>query len=101
MNNLSSIIFGLILTCLLTATVPASDSGKGGDDFRKTALEYEQQAGKFKKKGLSEIAGIYSRMVEIKRHAASLADKDRWDDIDWTEYEKLDEKLIKLLSNKE
>ena len=47
---------------------------------------------------MPQVAGIYERMAEIKRHAASLADKGRWDDIDWSEYEKLDKELINILN---
>ncbi|MEH6627789.1 MAG: hypothetical protein V7739_15190 [Motiliproteus sp.] len=32
-------------------------------------------------------------MAAIKRHAAKLADQDRWDDINWREYHQLEDKL--------
>ena len=41
-----------------------------------------------------------NRLAEIKRHAAKLADEGRWDDIDWTEYYELNEKIEKVLKKK-
>jgi hypothetical protein len=96
--NRSILLPSFILTLLLTTTGFAEDydKGHGGDGFRETAMNYEYRAKKYEAKGMSDIASIYTRMAEIKRHAGSLADQGRWDDIDWSEYEKLDEKLKKI-----
>jgi len=97
-GNRSVLLSGFILTLLLTTTGYAEDydKGHGGDGFRETAMNYENRAKKYEEKGFSDIASIYTRMAEIKRHAGSLADQGRWDDIDWSEYEELDEKLTKI-----
>jgi hypothetical protein len=94
----SVLLSGFILTLLLTTTGFAEDydKGHGGDGFRDTAMNYENRAKKYNEKGFSDIAAIYTRMAEIKRHAGSLADQGRWDDIDWSEYEELDKKLTKI-----
>lgn len=78
----------------------AKGNTQGGDDFRQTAIEYETEAGKFRNKGYHELAAFYARLAEIKRHAAKLADEGRWDDIDWTEYYELNEKIEKALKKK-
>ncbi|RKZ70600.1 MAG: hypothetical protein DRQ48_06080 [Gammaproteobacteria bacterium] len=97
-GNRSVLLSGFILTLLLTTTGFAEDydKGHGGDGFRETAMNYENRAKKYEEKGFSDIAYIYTRMAEIKRHAGNLADQGRWDDIDWSEYEELDEKLTKI-----
>ena len=101
-GNRSVLLSGFILTLLLTTTGFAEDydKGHGGDGFRETAMNYENRAKKYNEKGFSDIASIYTRMAEIKRHAGSLADQGRWDDIDWSEYEELDEKLQKIYESK-
>ena len=97
-RNYSVILTGFILTLVLTTSGFAEDKidSSGGDDFRKTAMEYENRASKYEQKGMSDIAGIYNRMAEIKRHAGALADQGKWDKIDWSEYEELDAKLTKI-----
>ena len=96
--SLTSFILALFLTT--SGFAEDNDDGNGGDGFRETAIEYEDQAKKYDEKGMSDIATIYTRMAEIKRHAGSLADQGRWDDIDWSEYEELDEKLQKIYESK-
>jgi hypothetical protein len=76
----------LIFTLSLSGYVMAEGSGLGGDEFRKTAEKYDAKADKYRNKGMGEVADLYKRQAEIKRHAAGLADENRWDDIDWTEY---------------
>jgi hypothetical protein len=97
-GNRSVLLSGFILTLLLSTTGFAEDNdeGHGGDGFREAAINYEYRAKKYDEKGMSDIATIYTRMAEIKRQAGSLADQGRWDDIDWSEYEELDEKLKKI-----
>ncbi len=98
----SALLSGFILTLVLTTSSFAEDDdeGHGGDNFRDTAMNYENRARKYDEKGMSDIASIYSRMAEIKRHAGNLADQGKWDDIDWSEYEALDEKLMKIYESK-
>ena len=90
----------LALTLILSTTSMAKDNTRGGDDFRQTAIEYDTEADKFRNKGYNEVAAFYTRLAEIKRHAAKLADEGRWDDIDWTEYYELNEKIEKVLKKK-
>ena len=92
--SLSSFILAIVLTT--SGFAEDNDEGNGGNGFRETAMEYEDHAKKYDEMGMSDIATIYTRMAEIKRHAGSLADQGRWDDIDWSEYEELDEKLMKI-----
>ena len=101
-SHRSVLLSCFILTLLLTTTGFAEDydKGQGGDGFRETAMNYESRAEKYNEKGFSDIAAIYTRMAEIKRHAGELADKGRWDDIDWSEYEELDEELNKMYESK-
>ena len=101
-TNHSVLLSGSILTLVLTTNGFAEDydKGHGGDGFRETAMNYEDRAKKYDEKGMSDIATIYTRMAEIKRHAGSLADQGQWDDIDWSEYEELDEKLMKIYESK-
>lgn len=101
-GNHSALLSGFILTLVLTTTGFAEDydEERGGDGFRETAMSYEDRAKKYDEKGMSDIATIYIRMAEIKRHAGSLADQDRWDDIDWSEYEVLEERLMKIYESK-
>ena len=63
-------------------------------------MAIDNRAKKYDEKGMSDIATIYIRMADIKRQAGSLADQGRWDDIDWSEYEALDAKLIKIYESK-
>jgi hypothetical protein len=98
----SVILSGFILALVFTTSGFAEDDddGNGGDDFRKTAKNYENRASKYEEKDMSDIARIYTRMAEIKREAGALADQGKWDDIDWSEYEELDAKLNKLYESK-
>ncbi len=101
-RHCSVILSGFVLSLVLTTTGFAEDNdqGHGGDDFRKTAMNYENRADKYEEKGMSDIASIYTRMAEIKRNAGSLTDQGKWDDIDWSEYEELDAKLMKIYESK-
>ncbi len=38
-------------------------------------------------------------MAEIKRHAAGLADENRWDDIDWTEYHENESRISEKIGH--
>lgn len=98
----SIMLSAFVLTLVLTTTGFAEDNDEdlGGDDFRKTAMDYENRSNKYEDKGMSDIASIYARMAEIKRHAGTLADQGKWDEIDWSEYEALDAKLMKLYESK-
>jgi len=79
------------ITCITILLVTISfvslseGNSKGGDGFRATAKQYELKAQAHRDK-----AKAYSRMAEIKREAASLADAEKWSEIDWAEYYELD-----------
>ncbi len=95
----------ILVTLLATVTLGANSyaqgkGGHGGDGFRNTAVEYDGKAKHYKHKGKQDIAAVYARMAAIKRHAAKLADKGRWDDIDWSEYHQLEGKLATMHNNK-
>ena len=72
---------------------------KGGDGFRQAAQEYDNKSAMYRSKGMSEVASLYSRQADIKEHAAGLADKGLWDEIDWTEYYANESRINKLLSH--
>ncbi|MGK7871822.1 MAG: hypothetical protein AB4426_00375 [Xenococcaceae cyanobacterium] len=91
------LITSLALALIFNPAAMAEGDRQGGHDFRQAALEYQAEADKFRQKGNFEVAAIYDRLAEIKRHAAELADQERWDEIDWTEYEELTEELEQLL----
>lgn len=90
----------LALTLIFSTTAMAEGDTRGGDDFRQTAIEYDAEASKFRNKGYHEVAGFYDRLAAIKRNAAKLADEGRWDELDWTEYYELNEKIEKLIKKK-
>ncbi|NKB38542.1 MAG: hypothetical protein GKR93_15510 [Gammaproteobacteria bacterium] len=81
-------IFLLIMVFSFNSQVFAEGKGKGGDEFRKTAESYEKKSEKYRAKGMSEVAALYSRQAEIKREAAAMGDEGRWGEIDWSEYHK-------------
>lgn len=82
------------MVVMLMPFVALADGGvKGGEEFRKTAIEYERKAIKAELSNKHQEAGIYLRQAEIKRAAAKLADQGKWSEIDWSEYESLNEKL--------
>jgi len=78
---------------MLSGGVMAQGSGKGGDEFRHTAVKYEQRAKKARANGNYDKARTLKRLAEIKRHAARLADKGKWNQIDWSEYHRLNGEL--------
>ncbi|MCW8885641.1 MAG: hypothetical protein OQK12_10380 [Motiliproteus sp.] len=88
----------LLTAVLATGTTANAKDVNSGDQLRETAASYSHKADSYQKSGMDDIATIYQQMARIKRHAAQLADQDRWDDIDWTEYHQLEEKLGKLYS---
>lgn len=90
------ILSSVLLICLIMLNAYAEDGGKGGDDFRNTANEYQAMAKKYGDKGNYEIAALYQRMAEIKLEAAAKGDVGDWDSIDWMEYEQISAKVEKL-----
>jgi len=94
------VLISLFLSFALCSLTFAEGKSNGGDDFRKTATEYQQKAKKYGDKGNSEVAALYQRMAEIKLDAASKADKGKWDDIDWSEYHEIEGKIAKLKHKK-
>lgn len=95
-------LFGTALTFCLLFSQPslAEGDGRGGDGFRATAVGYDAKAEKFSNKGMAEVAVLYTKMAAIKRHAAGLGDENRWDEIDWSEYEALEHQVADLISHK-
>ena len=94
------LIFSLLLSLAICGTALAEDDLSAGDDFRKTAAEYQELAKKFGDKGKYDIASLYQRMAEIKMDAAAKADMGDWDSIDWTEYEQIENKIASLMEKK-
>lgn len=81
----------VLLTCF--SLVGVAGSYNAGDQFRNTAVEYEQKATVASQKGDQRKADIYKQLAEIKRNAAKLADEGRWGEISWDKYEELNAKL--------
>jgi len=86
-----------ILSCPLSY---AETDGHGGDGFRKTAIEYDAKYEMYRDKENMEIADAYHRLAEIKRNAGKLADENKWDDIDWTEYHQINAKIERMPHSK-
>lgn len=94
------LLLSLILSLSLCSVVIAEGKSKGGDDFRKTAAEYQDQAKKHSDKGKHDIAALYQRMAEIKLDAAAKADEGKWDIIDWSEYHDIEKKISEKMHSK-
>ena len=85
--------------CGLMVAAHAENNGKkGGDGFRKAAVDYDTKAAAAFKGGYGEIAKCFRQMAAIKRNAAALADQNKWD-FDWTEYHKIAAKINTLKAN--
>lgn len=92
-------VFSSLLLSLMWS-LPAASGGRGGDDFRAVAREYDGQARDVIERATSakdenagpylQLATLLRRMAGIKRSAAALADDDRWDEIDWSEYQEIE-----------
>lgn len=95
-------IFRLILLAMLfgSSSAMAEGKSKGGDEFRATAMEYEEKSLKFKNKGMPEVAKLYARQAEIKNEAARMGDEGRWNEIDWDEYHANEGKINDLIQKK-
>ena len=93
-------LLGLILSLSLCSVAIAEGKSNGGDDFRKTAMEYQEKAQKYGDKGKHDIAALYQRMAEIKLDAAAKADEGKWGDIDWSEYHEVEKKISKKMHDK-
>ncbi|MDX8398616.1 MAG: hypothetical protein R8K20_00020 [Gallionellaceae bacterium] len=95
---LASFIFVLTMS---SPSFADNDEGKNaGNSFRQAAIEYAHKADKYRNKGYSDIAKIYTRLAEIKRNAGKLADESKWEELDWTEYEKLKARVEELIAKK-
>ena len=68
--------------------------------FYQAAEEYQALAKKYRNKGMSDVAKSYERMAEIKNNAGKLADQNKWDEISWDEYHKLEEHINSKLHHK-
>jgi len=99
---------GLLVMALLNVPVYAENKGgRPGDEFRETAKGYEDNASRAVRQATStrgpvvnhylELSSIYREMATIKRHAANLADHNRWDDINWDRYKQLEIRRDELL----
>ena len=86
-------VASLALLATASGNAIAGEDVNGGDDFRQAAMEYREEAEFARERGMTEDAAIYDRLAEIKLEAAGLADEGRWDEIDWSEYHELNEKL--------
>lgn len=98
MRKFSSLM--MILSITFSGLVFADGYSKGGDEFRKTAQEYEAKANKYSDKGMTQVAALYSRQAEIKHAAAKMGDEGRWEEIDWNEYHANEEKINTMLHGK-
>ena len=65
------LIFSLLLSLSLCSAAYAEGDSSGGDDFRKTAGEYQELAKKFGDKGKYEIASLNQRMAEKEANEPS------------------------------
>jgi hypothetical protein len=94
---------------LLTNGLSLAEAGKGlpGDEFRRTAADYEDNAAKAVKEATNtrgenvsrylELSSIYREMAQIKRRAAKLADQGKWNDVKWERYHQLESRRDQLL----
>lgn len=98
------------VSLLISITVHAGQiSGMPGDEFRKTAMDYEDNAAKAVKEATHaqgenirrylEVSSVYREMAAIKRNAASLGDQGRWDDISWDRYHELEAQRDELMQH--
>ena len=94
--SINRVIFNLLVALMLCHFAYAEGDSSGGDGFRETAGEYNDMAEAYANEGKFEIASLYKRMAQIKLHAAELGDEERWDDIDWSEYGQIEEKIDQL-----
>lgn len=100
------VISGLLL--LMNGVVYAEQgAGKPGDNFRKTAADYEASAAKAVNAATNtkgedvnrylELSTVYQEMAQIKRRAAEKADQGRWNDMKWDRYHQLESRRDQLL----
>lgn len=94
------LLISLLFSFMLCNLGFAEGKSSGGDEFRKTAVEYEVKAKKYGNKGKNDIAALYQRMAEIKLDAASKADEGKWDAIDWSEYHEIEKKISEKMHSK-
>lgn len=67
------------------------DKAKPGDEFIKTAKQYQEKSVAAREAGDSEKAGIYSKLADIKMEAAAAANEGK--SYDWTRYHELVKEL--------
>ena len=92
---MKKILATLLISSCFIFTAQAKGAA-GGNGFRKAAVKYDVQAKNALRQGQRQIHQAYKRMADIKRNAAKLADQNKWNDIDWTEYHMLEKKISKL-----
>lgn len=99
--KINNLLLSVILILTLSATAIAEGKpSSGGEEFRNTAMEYDKEAIKQKEAGNSAVASRYEKLAAIKRNAANLADQNKWQEIDWTEYHKINEEIASLQGHK-
>ena len=95
--NIATFI-AFLLSIALVEVAFAED--RPGDEFRHAAEEYEHEAVNAVEHAVDaegeaigrymQLATIFEEMAGIKRHAASMADADRWERISWEKYQALE-----------
>lgn len=100
-------LFVLIAALLVVPVYAENKDGRPGDDFRKAAADYSDNASKAAQEAAYtsgekvghylELSRIYREMARIKTRAANLADQNRWDDIHWDRYHQLEGERDKLM----
>jgi len=105
------VVYALLISGLLLlmngAVYAEQGAGKPGDDFRKTAADYEANAAKAVNAATNtkgedvnrylELSTVYEEMAQIKRRAAEKADQGRWNDMKWDRYHQLESRRDQLL----
>ncbi|OMH30789.1 hypothetical protein [Motiliproteus sp. MSK22-1] len=108
MKLLQTLLFSLSLTLSLISAAEGLKGEQPGDDFRQTANRYMEKSnqafGKARssqgetRKNYQRMGFLYEEMAAIKRRAARLADKNRWQDISWERYHSLEKEMLQLRS---
>ena len=108
MSTQQTLVLGLLLGFSLICNADGTSNGQPGDDFRQTASHYMEKSDQAFRSARSSqgsarashqrIGYLYEELATIKRRAARLADKGRWDEISWDRYHQLNAELQQLKS---
>lgn len=91
---------------LVSFSLFASQSHKKpGDGFREAAKKYEQKRKDTLKRAKAskhraqykQLSKVYQKMAAIKRRAGKLADQNKWDEVKWDDYHRLEKEKNQLL----